>query len=76
LQAIKTERRQQQAADKLKEREKNLKYFDDFLRIVADKKAAKDRLTQQFNNFWAEQVPIFLNLRFGRKVIRNFFVQE
>ena len=31
------------SVDKLKERQKNLEYFDDFLRIVGDKKSKHDR---------------------------------
>ena len=42
--------------DKLKEREKNLQYFDDFLKIVADKRCQNDHKTKLIKSFWANQV--------------------
>ena len=51
-QSIKTSRRSQVEVDKVTEREKNVAYFNDFLKIVADRKDKKDRQTKLFRNFW------------------------
>lgn len=55
-QKIKTERRAKMAKEKQEERQKNLNYFDDFLKIVANKKAQREHKIKVFTNFWDDQV--------------------
>ena len=66
-QAIKTDRRDKMSLDKLKEREKNLQYFDDFLRIVADKKLTRDKKEKLHKAFWDEQARELRQGRFDEK---------
>jgi hypothetical protein len=66
-QAIKSDRREQMSVDKLKEREKNLQYFDDFLRIVADKRMTKDKKEKLTRAFWDEQARELRQGRFEEK---------
>ena len=66
-QAIKTDRRDQMSLDKLKEREKNLQYFNDFLRIVADKKLSKDKKEKLHKLFWDDQARELRQGRFDEK---------
>ena len=54
-QSIKTSRRNQAEVEKVNEREKNAAYFNDFLKIVADRKDKKDRETKLFRKFWDSQ---------------------
>ena len=68
-QKVNTERRSQMNVDKVKEREKNLEYFDDFLRIVGDKKSKRDHQAKLHKNFWDSQAQ---ELRQGRVDERQF----
>jgi hypothetical protein len=68
-QAVKTDRRGQMNVDKLKEREKNLAYFDEFLRIIGDKKSKKDLQAKKHKDFWDCQAQ---ELRQGRLDERQF----
>jgi len=55
------------SVDKLKEREKNVEYFDDFLRIVGDKKYKHDHQVSISTTFY---VRIF-RTNFCRQAKRN-----
>lgn len=57
-QKIKTDRRATMKKEKLEERQKNLNYFDEFLKIVAKKRAEKEHKIKVFTGFWDDQVKI------------------